>query len=106
MRHGLNIGYSGSSIGAVLPLVEHADGRGDHLGLLGARRGERRHGELRLVRVVEARYPDFSLGLADCALVTLADRHRTTRILTFDERHFRAVRGPGGRAFRLLPADG
>ncbi len=25
MKLGLNIGYSGSTIGAVLPLVEHAD---------------------------------------------------------------------------------
>jgi hypothetical protein len=26
-------------------------------------------------------------------------------LLTLDERHFRALRGPGGRPFRLLPAD-
>jgi uncharacterized protein len=54
---------------------------------------------------LEARYADLSLGLADCALITLADRHRTTRILTFDERHFRAVTPLRGNAFTILPAD-
>ena len=54
---------------------------------------------------LEDRYADLDLGLADCALITLADRHRTTRILTFDERHFRAVAPLRGDAFTLLPAD-
>jgi hypothetical protein len=35
----------------------------------------------------------------------LAARHRTTRLLTFDERHFRAVKPLYGKAFTLLPAD-
>jgi hypothetical protein len=51
------------------------------------------------------RYPDLELGLADASLVVLADRHQVTDILTLDERHFRALRGPRGRPFRLLPAD-
>lgn len=51
------------------------------------------------------RYADLGLGLADASLVVLADRHRTFDVLTLDERHFRAVRGPGGRPFRILPAD-
>lgn len=55
---------------------------------------------------LEARYADLELGLADCALVTLAARHHTTRILTFDERHFRSVAPLNGTAFTLLPADG
>lgn len=54
---------------------------------------------------LEARYADLALGLADCALVVLADRHRTTRIVTFDERHFRAVAPLRGDAFTLVPAD-
>jgi predicted nucleic acid-binding protein len=54
---------------------------------------------------LETRYADLDLGLADCALVTLAARHRTTRILSFDERHFRAVTPLYGTAFTLLPAD-
>ena len=51
------------------------------------------------------RYADLDLGLADCALVTLAARHRTTRLLSFDERHFRAVAPLHGKTFTLLPAD-
>jgi predicted nucleic acid-binding protein len=54
---------------------------------------------------LDARYADLELGFADCALVTLAARHRTTRILSFDERHFRAVAPLHGKAFTLLPAD-
>jgi hypothetical protein len=55
---------------------------------------------------LDARYADLRLGLADCALVVLAYRHETTRLLTFDERHFRAVAPLGGGSFTLLPADG
>ena len=51
------------------------------------------------------RYRDLGLGLADASLVVLADRHGTSDLLTLDERHFRAVSGPGGRPFRILPAD-
>ncbi len=54
---------------------------------------------------LDTRYADLDLGLADCALVTLAARHRTTRILSFDERHFRTVAPLHGKAFTLLPAD-
>jgi uncharacterized protein len=51
------------------------------------------------------RYRDLQLGLADASLIVLAERHGTLDLLTLDERHFRAVSGPGGRPFRLLPAD-
>lgn len=51
------------------------------------------------------RYRDLELGVADASLVVLAERYRTNKILTLDERHFRAVMGPGGRPFRILPAD-
>ena len=54
---------------------------------------------------LDTRYEDLDLGLADCALVVLADRHQTNRILTFDERHFRTVTQLGGQPFTLLPAD-
>jgi predicted nucleic acid-binding protein len=54
---------------------------------------------------LEARYEDFQLGLADCALVVLADRFGTSRILSFDERHFRAITPLSGGAFTMLPAD-
>ena len=51
------------------------------------------------------RYRDLNIGLADASVVLLADRYRTNVVLTLDERHFRALRGPSDRAFRLLPAD-
>lgn len=52
---------------------------------------------------LERGYADLDLGLADCATVVLAARLRTRRLLTFDERHFRAVRPLQGGAFELLP---
>jgi uncharacterized protein len=38
-------------------------------------------------------------------LVVLAERYGTTRILTLDERHFRAIKPLHADAFTLLPAD-
>lgn len=52
---------------------------------------------------LERSYADLDLGLADCATVLLAARLGTRRVLTFDERHFRAVRPLQGGAFELLP---
>jgi predicted nucleic acid-binding protein len=37
--------------------------------------------------------------------LVLAARHRTKRILTFDERDFRRLRPLDGGSFTLLPAD-
>ncbi|HZV75919.1 MAG TPA: PIN domain-containing protein [Conexibacter sp.] len=54
---------------------------------------------------LETRYADLRLGLADCALVVLAHRYETTRILSFDERHFCTVTPLGGGSFTLLPSD-
>lgn len=54
---------------------------------------------------LESHYADLGLGLADCALVVLADRYETTRILSFDERHFRTVVPLHAEAFTILPAD-
>jgi hypothetical protein len=54
---------------------------------------------------LENRYEDLDLGLTDSALVVLADRYATDRILTFDERHFRAVTQLNGKPFTVLPAD-
>lgn len=46
------------------------------------------------------------LGIADAASVILADRHRTTTILTLDQRHFRCLRPLwGADHFTLLPYD-
>jgi predicted nucleic acid-binding protein len=56
-------------------------------------------------RGVVERYGDLRVGLADASLVVLAERHGTADVLTFDNRHFRAMSGPGGRPFRVLPDD-
>lgn len=50
-------------------------------------------------------YEDLRIGLADASIVVLAEKHQAVDVLTFDSRHFRAIRGPGGRPFRLLPDD-
>lgn len=57
-------------------------------------------------RRVMGRYADLNVGLADASVVVLAHRHRTLSLLCTDECHFRSLRGPGGRPFRLLPHDG
>ena len=55
-------------------------------------------------RIME-RYADLRIGLADASVVVLANRHRTLELLCTDERHFRALRGTGGKPFRLRPFD-
>jgi len=55
-------------------------------------------------RIME-RYADLRIGLADASVVVLANRHRTLELLCTDERHFRGLRGTGGKPFRLLPFD-
>ena len=54
---------------------------------------------------VMRRYADLNLGLADASIVVLAERYQCLDVLTLDQRHFRAIHGPGGRPFRLLPFD-
>jgi predicted nucleic acid-binding protein len=55
-------------------------------------------------RIME-RYGDLDIGLADASVVVLANRHRTLDLLCTDERHFRVLRGTGGKPFRLRPFD-
>ncbi len=50
------------------------------------------------------RYGDLGIGLADASIVVLAERYGVLDVLTLDHRHFQALRGPGGRRFRLRPA--
>lgn len=51
-------------------------------------------------------YASLNLGLTDTSVMLLAIRYNCLDILTLDQRHFRAVRGPNGQSFRLLPSDG
>jgi uncharacterized protein len=61
--------------------------------------------DLRRCAVLIAKYNDIDLGLSDASVVAIAERLGTTRILTVDERNFRAIRSVQGKSFRLLPAD-
>lgn len=61
--------------------------------------------DYRAVSELDIRYSDLGLGLADCSVMVLAERYETRRLLSFDERHFRAVTPLQGGAFELLPAD-
>ena len=56
-------------------------------------------------RDIIARYQDLQLGLAAASLVVVAAQYATRRMLTFDERAFRAVPPLTGGAFTILPAD-
>lgn len=57
-------------------------------------------------RTIVGQHTGFGdVGLADASNVVLAQRHGVRDILTLDERHFRALRGPRNLPFRLLPAD-
>jgi hypothetical protein len=52
-------------------------------------------------------HADLKLSIADAHTMILAapDRYGTTRILTFDHKHFRAVKPLQGGVFTILPAD-
>jgi predicted nucleic acid-binding protein len=63
------------------------------------------HADYIRISDLDARYADLELGLADCAAIVLAHRYETSRVVSFDERHFRAVTPLQGGAFTLLPQD-
>lgn len=56
------------------------------------------------IEIIE-RYRELGIGLADASIIVIAARAGTNRILTLDERHFRAIRPLRGRTFQLLPRD-
>ena len=60
--------------------------------------------DLERCRELIAGYRDLDLGLADTAVMATAERLGVPRILTLDERDFRAVRPLRG-PFVLLPSD-
>ena len=62
-------------------------------------------GDVAEARRIMVQYADLRVSLADASNVVLANRNDTLDVLTLDERHFRTLRGPGGRPFRVLPAD-
>ncbi|MEV4222822.1 MULTISPECIES: PIN domain-containing protein [Nonomuraea] len=58
----------------------------------------------RAVDIAE-RYADMEIGLTDASVALIAARHSTTRVLTLDQRHFRAMKPLWGDCFTVLPAD-
>lgn len=60
---------------------------------------------LRRARELIVRHRDLRIGLADASLIVLAAQRDTRRILSFDQRAFRAVPPLQGGAFTMLPAD-
>jgi uncharacterized protein len=59
-----------------------------------------------LLRMAELtlKYADFPLGGTDASVIALAERLRTTHIVTLDVRHFGAVRLRNGRRIDILPS--
>lgn len=59
------------------------------------------------VEKLAVQHADLKLGIADAHTMILAapDRYGTTRIVTFDHKHFRAVKPLQGGVFTVLPAD-
>jgi predicted nucleic acid-binding protein len=51
------------------------------------------------------RHGALSIGLTHASLIVLAMRYGVADLLTLDERHLRAIRGPHGKPFRRLPVD-
>lgn len=60
--------------------------------------------DLEYARQVIFMYEEHGIGLADASIVILADRYDCRDVLTLDRRHFRALRAPRKRPFRILPA--
>src|ERR1700691_3664612 len=51
------------------------------------------------------KYKDLDLGLVDASVIATAERLKIRRILTVDERDFRAVLSARGGTFVLVPGD-
>lgn len=59
-------------------------------------------GEWRRMRELMRKYHDAPMDLADASLVTAAEQLGIQRVFTID-RHFRAYRINGSRAFEIIP---
>ena len=57
---------------------------------------------LRMADLVD-RYADWPLGGCDASVLALAERLGTTTVITFDHRHFGALRTAAGEPLTLLP---
>lgn len=59
---------------------------------------------LRMAELVD-QYADWPLGGCDASVLALAERLDTTAVITFDHRHFGALRTAAGEPLRLLPEE-
>lgn len=57
------------------------------------------------IRELCDRYEDADLGFVDGAVLAVVERLGEEKLVTLDERHFRAVRPRHVEALRLLPMD-
>jgi predicted nucleic acid-binding protein len=62
-------------------------------------------GDYGTIAALNDQYASLDAGLTDLSIVVMAARHRTLRILTFDQRHFRTIRPLQGGSFVLVPFD-
>lgn len=71
------------------------------------RLAELKQADIATAQSVRAKYEGLRLDLADAVGVVLADRYKTDRIFTLDQRDFRVIEPltAGLKAFRILPAD-
>lgn len=61
--------------------------------------------DLRRGRELICQYYALRLGIADASVVATAERLGIPRLLTLDQRHFRAVMPRGLKPFVILPSD-
>ena len=59
--------------------------------------------DVEVASTIIQRYADLNIGLADASIVVLAARTGSRDLLTFDRRHFQALRMLDGQPFHLLP---
>jgi uncharacterized protein len=62
--------------------------------------------DFKLASEVAVKYGDMQLGLTDASIVVQAARHKTTKLLSLDYKHFGAVKPlTSDASFTLLPRD-
>ena len=59
--------------------------------------------DIALAAGVIEQYRDLGIGITDASLVVLAERYRTSTILTLDRRHFGALRSLTGEPLDIVP---
>lgn len=89
------------------PALAVAQALTDRIGAGAYRLAGLKPADLTAAHEIRRRYESLRLDLADAIGVVIADRYRTNRIFTLDQRDFRAIAPltPGFTTFEILPAD-